>query len=274
MTALTWDQVGERVFEGGVDRGVLYLPDRSGVAWNGLISIEEQSTSSVSPAHFDGIKYADIVTVGDFEARLRAYTYPDEFLQFEGILEDQTGVSVTGQPVEQFHLAYRTRVGNDVDPDLAYKLHILYNLTAIPAEKEYATLSMDSEPLEFEWDLTAIPEPIEGFRPTAHIILDTRKIDPLLMIDIEEILYGNAENEPRLPSLKGLTSFIRKWDRLIITDNGDGTWTATTNAPGIIEMLDSVTFQITSDTATYLDPPDNTTYEIESSEKNEEDIWL
>ena len=98
----------------------------------------------------------------------------------------------------------------------------------------------------------------------------SRKIDPLLLIDLEEILYGNAETEPRLPSLKGLTTFIRKWDRLIITDNGDGTWTATTNAEAIISMLDADTFQIVSDTATYLDAD---TYTIESSEKNEEDIY-
>lgn len=272
MTALVWDNVGERHYETGLDRGVLFFPEGGGVAWNGLIAIEEENNSSVQSVYFDGVKFNDIVIVEDFSATLRAYTYPDEFLRFEGILADQRGVLVTTQPFERFHLVYRTRVGNDVDgTDYGYKIHVLYNLTAIPSSKEYTTMSLDTEPMEFEWSLTAIPEEIEGFRPTAHIIIDTNKVDPLLIADIEAIFYGDEENDPRLPSLKGLSSFLRKWDRLIIVDNGDGTWTAIDNsgnyitdpAPGPDE------FEIVSDTAVYLDAD---TYEISSSEKNEEDI--
>lgn len=270
MTAITWDNLGDRVYETGVDRGVLFFRDGGGVAWNGLTSVEHKSSTEVEPTYFDGRKVNDIVVLGDFSAVLKALTYPDEFLQFEGFLEDQDGFVITGQPLETFGLCYRTMVGNDLDQQAGYKIHLLWNLTAIPSDTEYQTMSLDLEPVEFEWEITAVPESIDNYRPTAHVILDSRKLDPYLISDIEELLYGTEETDPKLPSLKGLSAFIRKWNRLVITDNGDGTWTATSENPEYpITMLDSTTFEITSDTAFYLDAE---TYEISSSEKNEEDI--
>jgi hypothetical protein len=133
-------------------------------------------------------------------------------------------------------------------------------------------LSLDVEPLEFEWKLTAIPEDLANYRPTAHVIIDSRKIDPNLLKDIEDILYGNEASAARLPPLQGLGSFIRKWNRLIITDHGDGTWTADTEDEDTttLTMIDDTSFQIVSDTAIYFDTD---SYAISSSNKNEEDIW-
>ncbi|MET0786628.1 MAG: hypothetical protein ABWY25_07980, partial [Paenisporosarcina sp.] len=150
-----------------------------------------------------------------------------------------------------------------------YKIHLLYNLTALPSQRSYETMSLETEPLEFEWTITAIPEAIENYRPTAHVIFDSRKMDPWLLEDLISIIYGDEDNPPTLPPLKGLATFIRKWDRLIITDHGDGTWSAESPRPDQIVMLDDTTFEITADTAIYLDPE---TYEISSSDKNEEDI--
>lgn len=273
MAAVVWDEVGDRLFETGLDRGVLFFPEGGGVAWNGLISVEEENDSSVQSVYFDGVKFNDIVTVGDFAGTLTAYTYPDEFLRFEGVVEDQRGVLVTAQPMERFHLTYRTRIGNDVDgAEHGYRIHILYNLTAIPSNREYRTMALEVEPMEFQWDITAVPEEIDAHRPTAHVIIDTRKVDPLLVEDLESILYGDAENDPRLPSLKGLSSFIRKWDRLIIIDNGNGTWTAIDNTDTYMTIINANEFSITSDTVVSLDPPTNSYYEISSTEKNEEDL--
>ena len=270
MTALVWDQVGERFYESGISKGVLYQVNGYGVSWNGLTSLEESVTSEVQAVHYDGIKFNDIVTVGDFTAVLKAFTYPDEFLPYEGILQDQTGFFVADQPQIQFGLSYQTRIADDiVGFEAGYKIHILYNLTALPSQKSYLTLSYESEPMEFEWTITAIPEDIENFRPTAHVIFDSRKIDSMLLADIENILYGSEEHDAYLPPLKGLATFIRKWDRLIITDHGDGSWTADSKVEGQIIMLDDTTFQITADSAIYLDPD---TYTISSSDKNEEDI--
>jgi hypothetical protein len=270
MATLVWDQVGDRLYEIGVSKGVLYQDDGIGVPWNGLISVEESIDNEVEPVHFDGIKFNDIVTIGDFSAVLRAFTYPDEFDYYQGVMETQDGFFVTNQPLSKFGLSYRTEIGNDISgADLGYKIHLLYNLTAIPSPITHQSLSEDIDPIEFEWTISAIPEEIENYRSTAHVIFDSRKLDPQLLIDLESILYGDDENEPHLPSLKGLSAFVRKWNRLIITNNGDGTWTATSNEPGVIIMLDSITFEITSDTAVFLDAD---SYEISSTDKNEEDV--
>ncbi len=270
MATLVWDQVGDRSYELGVSKGVLYKEDGFGVSWNGLIAVEETIDNEVEPVHFDGVKFNDIVTIGDFSAVLRAFTYPDEFDYYQGILEAQDGFFVTGQPLAKFGLSYRTEIGNDVSgAQLGYKIHILYNLTAIPSTISRQTISESIDPLELEWTISAIPEDIETFRATAHVIFDSRKLDPLLLLDLEGILYGDEDSDPRLPSLKGLAAFVDKWDRLIIEDHGDGTWSATSSEPGVISMLDADTFQIISDTADYLDAD---TYTIESSDKNEEDV--
>lgn len=271
MAVLVWDQVGERFFETGVSKGVMYGRDGLGIAWNGLTSVDEDTSKTVEPVYYDGIKFNEIITIGNFSAVIRAFTYPEELLEYEGLLQDQTGFYVSDQPQSTFSLSYQTIVGSDVDAEIGYKIHLLYNLTIVPAQRSYVSLSETVEPVEFEWTVTGIPEEIEKFRPSGHVIFDSRKIDPYLMTDLEEVLYGSETEDARLPSLKGLAAFMRKWDRLIITDFGDGTWEAYSPLDGVIVMTDETTFQITSDTATYLNP---TTYEITSSEKNEEDIWL
>lgn len=279
MAALVWDEIGTRFYETGVNKAVFYDERGLGVAWNGLTSVEQSVSNQVQAVHFDGLKFNDLVTVGDFTAVMRAWTYPDEFLPYEGTLQDQTGFFVADQPMNTFGLSYQTRIGNDIENAefYGYKIHVLYNLTALPAQRLYQTMSLDTEPLEFEWTLTAIPEEIENFRPTAHLIFDSTKMDPLLLKDIESVLYGDEDSPPHLPSMKGLATFVRKWDRLIITDNLDGTWTAEAphddmpNGTEYIRMLDETTFEIISDTAVMID---SVSYNISSTEKNEEDIWL
>ena len=272
MATLMWDQVGERFFETGISKGVLYKSDNYGVAWNGITSIEENDSDSVESVHFDGTKFNDIVTLGDYEAILRAFTYPDEFLFYEGIIEDQTGFFAYNQPKTQFGMSYQTKVGSDIHANEAgYKIHLLWNLTALPSHRLYQTLALDTTPLEFEWSLSSIPEDMENFRPTSHAVIDSRKIDPELLKDIESILYGDEENDARLPPLKGFATWIREWQRLVIIDHGDGTWSAESPVEGQIIMLDDTTFQIQTETARYNDPD---SYDIWSSEKNADDIWL
>lgn len=270
MTAIDWHQAGDRIYEAGLDRGVLYVEGKDGVAWNGLTSVNEKNETKVEAIYYDGVKSHEIVTLGDFSGSIRAYTYPDEFLECEGVVEDQTGVYLTDQPVKRFGLSYRTLIGEGTD-DLksGYKIHLLYNLTAVPSQKSRSTLALDLDPIEFQWDISAVPEQIAGHRPTAHMIIDSRQVDEWLLQDIEDILYGNSTRGPTLPDLASLTTFIRKWDRLIITDNGDGTWTAISARPGIITQIGPSEYTIESDNINQLDP---NTYEISSSDKNEEDI--
>lgn len=270
MTRIQWDLPGERGYEGGVDRGVLYDHTGKGVGWNGLVSVTEDDTTTVEAVYFDSIKFNDIVTIGEFTGAIRAFTYPEEFHPFDGIVEDQTGVFLMNQQPRRFSICYRTLIGNDLqDLSHGYKLHIVYNLTAKPDSRERKTLSLDVEPFEFVWNVSSIPEEIAGYHPTAHFVIDSRHMDPWLLADIEDILYGDEDSNPSLPPLQSFATFIRKWNRLIITDHGDGTWSADAMADGVIVMTSETEFLITADTILYHDPE---TYDIWSSEKNEEDI--
>lgn len=266
MTALTWDDVGERFYENGVSKGVLYLEDGSGVSWSGLISVEEKNTDSLDPLYYDGFKYGDLVTLGDFEGTLKAFTYPSEFLPYMGILESDPGFYMTGQAKTRFGLSWRTEINSDLGPAVGYKIHLLWNTLAIPADKEYQTLSLDNEPLELEWDLSCIPESVDNFRPTAYAVIDSRRINPLILADLEAMLYGDETHSPELPSLNSLLSFVSRWARLIITDFGDGTWSAESSIEGVITMIDAESFEIDAEEAVMLDPD---TYEISSSEEGE-----
>lgn len=273
MTALVWDKVGDRTYELGVSKGVLYKENRFGVAWNGLMSVSEETpVGNVEPVYFDGFKFNEIITMGDFQGGITALTYPEEFLIYQGTVEDDTGFYMTGQQPKRFHLSYRTEIGDDVNAlNAGYKLHIIYNVLAVPDDREYQTISDEYEPVEFEWKITALPEQVNLYRPTAHVIFDSRKVDSYLLADIEEILYGSETRLPFLPSLRNLSAFMRKWERFIVTDNGDGTWTAFARVDGVITEFPDGTFEISTETAEYIDA---VTYRMSSSEINDEDIFI
>lgn len=271
MAMLTWDDVGSRFFETGVDRGVLFYPEGGGVAWNGLISVTEDAPSSVEAIYYDGRKINDIARAKSFAGRIRAYTYPEEFMAYEGIIEDSAGLLIAEQPLKRFNLSYRTKIGDDISGvDAGYRIHVLYDLTAIPASRAYRTLGLGIEPLEFEWTITSIPQELSGYRPTAHLIIDTRKVPSWFLSDVEEVLYGSDTSEPFLPSAQSFAAFLRGYDRIVIFDNGDGTWTAsTTRTDAIVDNGDG-TFTIYDANATF---PDGDSFEISSTDKNEEDLW-
>lgn len=249
MAKIVWDQVGEREFQVGLERGVFYTPT-SGVPWNGLISVEtKQNDTSATPVYFDGLKYNEVTFLGDFAGTLTAYTYPDEFLPYDGFGEVADGVFIDGQERGTFGLCYSTILGNDVDGiNLGYKLHLLYNLTAVPEDISNKTMDSNIEPIEFSWTLTSVPEFIPSFRPASHLIIDSTKVDSEFLSDLEDILYGTESTDSRLPSVLEIYSMIY----LNITDNLDGTWTA--DAPEtMIQMLTDDIFEITAGTITYSD---------------------
>jgi hypothetical protein len=206
MTALAWDQTGERLFETGVDRGVLYIPDETGdlvdgFAWNGLTTVTESpSGAEANPQYADNIKYLTLMSAEEFGATIEAFTYPDEFGQCDGTAEPAPGVKLGQQQRRQFGLAYRTKVGNDLDgSDHGYKLHLVYGCLAAPSEKAYATINDSPEAITFSWELTTYPVSVDGYKPTAQIVIDSTKVDADTLADLEEILYGSVGDDPRLP---------------------------------------------------------------------------
>lgn len=206
MAELKWDQVGERVYETGVDHGVLYLPDSAGnydtgVAWNGLVSVTESpSGAEASPQYADNIKYLNLVSAEEFGATIEAFTYPDEFAQCDGTAAPTPGVLIGQQSRRIFGLSYRSRVGNDVDgTDFGYKLHLIYGALAAPTEKGYTTINDSPEAITFSWEVSTTPVEVPGFKPTAQLTVDSTKVDADALDALEALLYGTPGTDPQLP---------------------------------------------------------------------------
>ena len=206
MTALTWDQVGERLYETGVDRGVLYRQDVSGAyangyAWNGLTAVTESPTGGEpTPTYADNIKYLNLLSREELEGTIEAYTYPDEFAECDGYASPQVGVKVGQQPRKTFGFSYRTRLGNDLEYDeYGYKLHLVYGALASPSEKAHNTINETPEPTTFSWDFTTTPVEVTGLKPTASLEIDSTKVDSAALAALEQILYGTVGVDPMLP---------------------------------------------------------------------------
>lgn len=206
MTKLVWDKVGERTYETGVDRGVLFLPDNNGVysngfAWNGLTAVTESpSGAEASPQYADNIKYLNLVSAEEFGGTIEAFTYPDEFAACDGTARPSPGVSIGQQTRKVFGLAYRTLVGNDIQgTDYGYKLHLIYGALAAPSEKAYNTVNDSPEAITFSWEISTTPVEVPGFKPSATLTIDSTKEDPAAIAALEAILYGTPGTDPRLP---------------------------------------------------------------------------
>lgn len=211
MVALQWDQVGERLYETGIDHGVLYIPDNTGVydtgfAWNGLVSVTESPTGAeATPTYADNIKYLNLISVEEFGATVEAYTYPEEFGQCDGSASPEAGVAFGQQSRKMFGLSYRTRVGNDINAtDHGYKLHLVYGALAAPSEKAYMTINDTPEAITFSWEITTTPVEVGTigsvtYKPTASLVIDSTKVNAAALADLEDFLYGTVGTEPSLP---------------------------------------------------------------------------
>lgn len=202
MTAIAWDQVGQRRFETGIDRGVLFPLNGTPVPWNGLTAVTEIKAREVKSYYIDGVKYLDHHVPGAFAGKLQAFTYPDELEDLVGTAQMAPGVFVHDQPVKLFHLSYRTRMGNDLEGvEHGYKLHLLYNLTASQGDTTLSTVGAQITPQTFEWTLSGVPATLFGIRPTSHVSLDSRLVDEDLLDSVESLLYGTVSTDPSFPDL-------------------------------------------------------------------------
>jgi hypothetical protein len=206
MTALMWDKLEERFFETGTDHGVLYVPTNgnynSGYAWNGLTGVTK-SPSGAEPTkqYADNIAYVTMMSAEEFSGTIEAFTYPDEFEQFNGVVTTASGMKIGQQKRGQFGFSFRTKKGSAADEDLGYKIHLLYGCQASPSEKAYKTVNDTPEPLTFSWALTTTPVPVTGYRPTAVIEIDSTdpRVSPAALAALELILYGAPGVDPRMP---------------------------------------------------------------------------
>ena len=206
MAELKWDNPGERYYETGVKNCVLYIQDDEGnypkgVAWNGITAITESPSGAESePLYADDTKYLNLISNEEFGATIEAYTYPDEFAECDGTAELATGIKLGQQPRKQFGLCYLTTLGNDLKKnDYGYKLHLVYGCMAAPSEKGYATINDSPEAMTFSWEVSTTPVDVPGFKPTAHIEIDSTKVKSEDLVKIKAKLWGSASEEPTLP---------------------------------------------------------------------------
>ena len=209
MVALVWDEVGERTYETGVDHGVLYIPDVSGdyatgVAWNGLVSVQETPAGAeANPQYADNIKYLNLLSAETFGATLEAFTYPPEFNQFDGLGSNIAvpGLTIGQQNRKIFGLVYRTLHGNDVEGNAyGYKLHLVYGAVASPSEKAYNTVNDSPEPITFSWEITTTPVPVTGYAPTSLLVVDSTTADADALALLETQLFGSGVVTANLPT--------------------------------------------------------------------------
>lgn len=203
MAKVSWDNPGERYFEAGVDRAVLYVKDKPGVPWNGLQSVTHSPVGGTTTAYFiDGINHLNEVLGEQFAGSIQAFTYPEEFEECNGVDADDSGISFSGQSRQPFNLTYRTLLGNDTQgTDYGYKIHLVYNATVTPTQEAYNTMSADVNPLSFSWPIVTSPVLIPPRKPTAKLSLNSTRTDPDILSELEEILYGTETSTPRMPSM-------------------------------------------------------------------------
>lgn len=209
MSKLVWDAVGERTYETGTKKGVLYpqvgTSYPKGVAWNGLTGVTESPEGAEATAIYaDDIKYLNLRSAEDFGATITAYTYPPEFAECDGSRSVALGARIGQQPRKTFGFSYVSTIGNDTEnEEHGYKIHLIWGATASPSEKSYQTINDSPEAIEFSWEVDTIPTEVPGFKPTAQMTIDSTDFKTQeqkdILADLEDVLYGTENTDPRLP---------------------------------------------------------------------------
>lgn len=202
---LVWDAVGDKRYERGVSKGVLF-PTKSdgsyeaGVAWNGLTNVNESPDGGEATDMWaDNIKYGTLRSVENHKGSIEAYTYPDEFAECDGNAEPVPGLRLGQQTRKPFGLSYRTEIGSDSNPEFGYKIHLVYGATASPSEKTHETINDSSDISPISWDYETVPVAVDGYKPVAHLEIDSTKVDPTKLAQLEAKLYGSEAEDPKLP---------------------------------------------------------------------------
>lgn len=214
---LVWDEEGARLFETGVDHVVLYpyqlaTKDYSlGVAWNGVTKISNKASGAQEQKKYaDNIKYLSLYSAEEFGVTVEAFSSPEEFDACDGTLEAAPGVKVAGQSRSKFGLCYRTLIGNDVkNQDYGYKLHLVWNAMAQPAQRDYSTINENPDAQTLSWEITTTPLVIEGMKPIAYIAIDSTKAKPEKLKALEDLLYGTSAKAANLPTPKEVIDMMK-----------------------------------------------------------------
>lgn len=215
MTRIQWHETGKRQYETGVSKGVLYLANETGgysegEAWNGLTSISESPEGAeANPVYADNIKYLNLISAEEFKGTIEAYFWPDTFELCDGTREIAKGVTAGQQKRATFGLSYQTILGNELKSNAyGYKIHLVYGAIAQPSERTYETVNDSPEPATFSWEFDTIPVSVPGMDPTSILVINSTKVDPERLQDLENILYGSDADEGYLPLPEEVISIV------------------------------------------------------------------
>jgi hypothetical protein len=261
MATLVWGAIGTRKYETGLDRGVVYI-DEVGFSWSGLVSVDENPTGGeVESYYIDGVLYMNSPGIEDFGASISAFYSPVEFDACEGVGVSQPGFLAGQQRRKAFGLSYRTRIGNDTEAaNYGYKIHLIYNAVVAPPKRGYKTQGEKIDPSLLSWDFRAKPVPIPGLMRSAHIIIDSTSAPAFGLIELENILYGTSEIDPRLPTPEEISAMFEGTSEFTVTDLGGGSFRISGSSIEVA-IIDEGVYQIDSDGVTLTGPD---TYEITS----------
>jgi len=241
---ITWDDPTRRYYQHGLDHGVLYIGAAAPIPWNGLISFDEGGEGSTELLYRDGVVYLADAEPGDHTGMITSMMYPDAFGACIGIPKVTDGLYADNQKPKPFSMSYRTLIGSGSAGDMfGYQLHLVYNCMATIGQRRRNTIGKEAAPVEFTFNVVCTPVKLPGYRPTAHFVIDTRGMSPSTVTEIEEILYGVGETPGRMPDPIELFDLMNFGDAIVVTDNGDGTFTVEASSDNI-EELDLYHFQL------------------------------
>jgi len=250
---LTWDPIDKRFFSHGLDRGVLYVPGLDPIPWNGLQGIDEDSAGTSTMYYRDGVVYLADADAGDFTAKLSAIFYPDAFGECVGMPKATDGLFVDGQKPRRFGLSYRTLIGSGHKGDMfGYMIHLVYNAMATVNTRSRKTMSNSPEPVAFAFDLVCTPVQLDGFRPAAHYAIDTRNMEPELVTELENLIYGDGTTPGTLPDPDVLYDMMNFGDAIQVVSYADGTFDVSGSSDNVF-MIDEYHFQLNNINSTVPD---------------------
>lgn len=238
MTRVQWGTPGTRFYEGGVDRGVLYVGNKPGVAWSGLTSVSE-SPSGGDPKQYylDGVNYMNVARREEFKGTIEAYYSPVEFDACDGIAYIAKGLSASQQPRKPFHLSYRSKIGNDLKGlDYGYKIHLVYNALATPTNKHHSTSGSNTDADPLSWSFITKPVRMAGMAPTAHLTIDSTEARPDQLAELEDILYGDNNANPRMPTIVEVASIFGASSGLIVEPVATGLYAVRSLDTSVVEV--------------------------------------
>lgn len=258
MTKLQWHELGQRPYEAGVDRGVLYISKGNGIPWNGLISVNENDSGLDTTTNYvDGIRINARHIPDAYAATIEAYTYPDELDE-----SDDFRVLIPTKTNKRFGLTYRTKIIDGASgSEVGYKIHLVYNAFFVPAQRTHSSMNdKGTDALSLSWNVSTTPIPLEDLRPSAHMIVDTSMAYPSTVEALENMLYGSEQASAFLPQPNEVMNLFQSSAILRITNHGDGTWTAE-GPDDAVRMTSDTEFEINWPSVVYVN---DTYYEVSS----------